>query len=285
MGAPARLAAFAALLAVVGAVAALAGAARGDGVPTSVGHGAPDSSGTHNAGTSGAAHANGLATEANGYTFAPVTAMFPLGRAAAFQFRVLDARGEPIRHFDLDGGVRMHLIVVRRDFASYHHVHPEIQPDGSWSAPLELSAPGVYRAFVDFEVAGRKTVLGHDVFVGGEFTPQGLPTPSTTEATDGYFVTLAHGDLRAGEESELRFQVSRGEQPEPLEPYLGYRGHMVALRDGDLSYSHVHPQQNGERGEILFHAELPSDGKYRLFLQFKAAGVVHTAPFTVEVER
>jgi hypothetical protein len=70
-----------------------------------------------------------------------------------------------------------------------------------------------------------------------------------------------------------------------FEPYVGHRGHLVALRDGDLSYSHVHPLPEGGAGEIVFHTELPTAGSYRLFLQFKLAGVVHTAPFTVGVKR
>ena len=47
----------------------------------------------------------------------------------------------------------------------------------------------------------------------------------------------------------------------------------------------MHPEPDAKVGEIVFHTELPSAGSYRLFLQFKVDGVVHTAPFTVEVAR
>ena len=80
--------------------------------------------------------------------------------------------------------------------------------------------------------------------------------------------------------------ISRNGKPVPsFDTYVGHRGHLVALRDGDLSYSHVHPEPDAKVGEIVFHTELPSAGRYRLFLQFKVGGVVHTAPFTVEVQR
>ena len=36
---------------------------------------------------------------------------------------------------------------------------------------------------------------------------------------------------------------------------------------------------------IGFDATFPTEGRYRLFLQFKVGGVVHTARFTVEVAR
>ncbi|MFM9662849.1 hypothetical protein ACKI2B_46205, partial [Streptomyces scabiei] len=72
-----------------------------------------------------------------------------------------------------------------------------------------------------------------------------------------------------------------------LQPYLGAYGHLVALRSGDLAYLHVHP--NGEPGDgttrpgptVSFTATAPSDGTYRLFLDFKHEGKVHTAAFTV----
>jgi hypothetical protein len=56
----------------------------------------------------------------------------------------------------------------------------------------------------------------------------------------------------------------------------------VALRGGDLAYLHVHPT-TGEAGPVAFATEFPSEGRYRLFLQFKHQGQVHTAAFTREV--
>jgi hypothetical protein len=69
-----------------------------------------------------------------------------------------------------------------------------------------------------------------------------------------------------------------------IQPYLGARGHLVALRQGDLAYLHAHPEEHeGAAHAIPFAAEFPSAGSYRLFLQFRVAGVVHTAAFTVAV--
>jgi hypothetical protein len=69
-----------------------------------------------------------------------------------------------------------------------------------------------------------------------------------------------------------------------IEPYLGARGHLVALREGDLAYLHVHPESKATQGsDIRFGVEYPSRGRYRLFVQFKLDGKVHTAAFTREV--
>ncbi len=96
------------------------------------------------------------------------------------------------------------------------------------------------------------------------------------------------GGLRRGAAQELGFSVSKdGKEVTGLQPYLGAYGHLVALRSGDLAYLHVHP--NGEPGDgstksgpaVSFTATAPSDGAYRLFLDFKHEGKVRTAAFTV----
>ncbi|MCW2975716.1 MAG: hypothetical protein JWM06_997 [Actinomycetia bacterium] len=284
LGAPARLALFAVGLALVGGIAALAGAAVGNGRVAAQAH-ADEGMGMHMS-AAAQSRASGLASTVAGYTLVTERTTLPLAKQIAFRFRIVDTRGKAVRKLDLDGGVRLHLIVVRRDFVGYQHLHPALQSDGSWSVPITLSAPGAYRAFADFDVAGKKTVLGHDLFVPGNFAPASLPEPVSTTSADGFDVALAHADLHAGKEIALRFSVTRNGRPVPaFQPYVGHRGHLVALRDGDLAYSHVHPLPDGAPGEIVFHTELSSAGRFRIFLQFKTAGVVHTAPFTVQVKR
>jgi hypothetical protein len=182
----------------------------------------------------------------------------------------------------------LHLIAVRRDLTGYQHVHPDLAEDGTWSVPLELTA-GTWRLFADFDPAGDDAalVLGTDVAVAGQYTPQPLPEPSRTAAVDDYTVTL-DGELAPGSESELTLTVARDGVPvTDLQPYLAAYGHLVALRDGDLAYLHVHPA--GEPGDgatrpgpdITFYATAPSAGDYRLFLDFRHGDVVRTAEFTV----
>ena len=91
----------------------------------------------------------------------------------------------------------------------------------------------------------------------------------------------------AGEETALEFAVTKGGHPvEDLQPYLGADGHLVALREGDLAFLHVHPEEeHGAPNEIVFNAAFPTAGRYRLYLQFRHDGVVRTAEFTVEVPR
>jgi hypothetical protein len=279
-----KLALFAAFLAAVGGIAALAGAATGSKPALSADvHGGE--MGMAAMSPAAQARANGLASSTAGYTFAPASTTLEQG-ANSFRFRIIGADGNAVRDFDVDGGVRLHLIVVRRDFVGYQHLHPTLAADGMWSVPLQLAAPGTYRAYADFDVDGQKTVVGYDLFVPGSFTPAALPAVTKQATVDGYRVAIAHDALRAGTETKLHFLVTRDGRPVPsFQTYVGHRGHLVALRQGDLAYSHVHPEPTGRPGEIVFRTELGAAGKYRIFLQFKRGGVVHTAPFTVEVGR
>jgi hypothetical protein len=85
--------------------------------------------------------------------------------------------------------------------------------------------------------------------------------------------------------AKLTFTVTRDGRPvTDLQPYLEARGHLVALRAGDLAYLHVHPEDEATPGDrISFMTELPTAGRYRLFLQFQHRDRIHTVAFTQEV--
>jgi hypothetical protein len=144
---------------------------------------------------------------------------------------------------------------------------------------MRLDEPGVYRVYADFERGGGPVTLAADLAVPGAYSPQALPEPAARAEADGYDVELAESD------GDAAFTVTRDGRPvEDIEPYLGARGHLVVLREGDLGYLHVHPEDEATEGrEIRFGVEYPSAGHYRMFLQFKHEGRIHTASFTKEV--
>ncbi|GAA0901374.1 hypothetical protein [Pseudonocardia zijingensis] len=226
----------------------------------------------------------GLASSRGGYTLTPTD---PTPTAGTFSFRITGPDGAPVTAFDVEHDKRMHLIVVRRDTTGFEHVHPEMAPDGTWSVPLSFPEGGSYRAFADFApTGGEATTLGVDLAVPGPFEPV-EHAPSRTAQVDGYTVELS-GELVPGRASPVTLTVSRDGQPvTDLQPYLGAYGHLVALREGDLAYLHVHPDGAPGDGvtpagpQIEFVAEVPSAGGYRLFLDFQHDGVVRTAEFTV----
>lgn len=236
------------------------------------------------------APAGGLQISEGGYTLDLATPRVTAGQRTELRFTVRDASGAAVTAYQREHDKELHLVLASRDLVTYRHLHPTRAADGTWSTPVDLPAAGGYRVFADFTPAGKDAenfTLGADLAASGRYEPARLPAPNGTARTDGYEVELT-GSLRPGKASELKLKVSRdGDPVNDLQPYLGAYGHLVALRSGDLAYLHVHP--NGEPGdgttepgpEVSFTATAPSAGTYRLFLDFRHGGEVHTAAFTV----
>jgi hypothetical protein len=311
MNTPTKLAAYAVGLAALFAAAIGVGLAVGPVGPAGNEHSGTDHSNSAQPATPGAGHADhgsgsdegsksapelppGLMISDRGYTLELAQDSAPAGPSTPLAFRILGADGQPVTSYQESHDKQLHLIAVRRDTTGFQHVHPDLAADGTWSVALDLS-PGTWRVFADFvpaegELPGETMTLGADLTVAGHYQPATLPNPSAIARVDGYTVTLG-GELVPGEETELTLSVAKDGQPvTDLRPYLAAYGHLVALRAGDLAYLHVHPA--GEPGDgvtepgpgITFYATPPSEGVYRLFLDFRHDGAVRTAEFTARAD-
>ena len=298
MNAIAKVGAFAGAVVALGGLGSAVGASVGPlgepERPTHQKHSAGNSShgGHAGHGAKKAPEATGLNVSQAGYTLDLVEDRPQRSASATLWFRILGPDHEPVTSFETAHGKLLHLIVVRRDLATYEHLHPVMAADGTWSVTADLAAAGTYRVFADFrpETEAEGLTLGQDLFVAGPYEPATLPEAAATSTVSPYEVNL-DGHLVAGRTSRLTLTVTRdGEPVTDLEPYLEAYGHLVALRDGDLAYLHVHPEGAPGDGrtdpgpEITFSAEVPSAGTYRLFLDFKHAGEVRTAAFTATAE-
>jgi len=271
MSAPRKLATYAAVLAAVFGASMAAGAATD---PTGLSNAEPQ---TAEHGGMSDEMVPGLAAADEDLQLIADRDVQRAGVETMYRFRIAGEDGT-VTDFDVEHTKRMHLIVVRRDFAGFQHLHPRMVADGTWETPLQLDDSGTYRVFADFVIDGDKHTLGTDLFVGGDYRPERLPAlDHHADAGDGYAVEL-EGEVAAGEESTIEFVIRHdGDIVTDIPEYLGARGHLVALRDGDLAYLHVHADEE----RLSFEADFPTPGAYRLFLQFQHGGEVRTAAFTV----
>jgi hypothetical protein len=283
----AKLAAFVAVLAVLFGGATLAGEAIGPDRDDDTASAEPEehsempsTTETSTPAHDGARPVRGLALAEDGLRVVVENPELRRGRQETLRFRIVDDRGATVRDFDVEHEKRMHLIVARRDLTGFQHLHPEQAPDGSWSTDVRVDDAGSYRLFADFSHDGENQTLAADLRVDGDADLRALAAPSLAAKSDGgYDVRLHAGVARPGEEADLRFKISKGGVPVDPEPYLGAGGHLVALREGDMAFLHVHPVDDSAR----FAATFPTEGRYRLFLQFKHEGAVQTVAFTQEV--
>ena len=288
MSTAATLTGFTAALAVAFGGAWALGSTIGPETRASAGHGA-----SHGAGTQNPAAAEsvppGVSLSRDGYQLDLQTPMLEAGRREV-TFTVRRATGAPVVDFDVEHEKRLHLVLVRRDHEGFQHVHPTMDSAGTWRVPADLTA-GSWRVFADFTPTGGSALtLGRDLLVAGDTSPSASSGPVLETEVDGYRVSVS-GQLRGGADSELTLRVSRDGAPvTDLQPYLGAFGHLVALREGDLAYLHVHP--NGTPGDgrtapgptIRFTAEVPTAGRYHLYLDFRHGGVVRTAHLVLDAD-
>lgn len=223
----------------------------------------------------------GLMVSQDGYTLALDRTRARSGRGVPVSFTVTGPDGRPVTAYDVEHEKQLHLIAVRRDATGFQHVHPRLDPaTGTWTVDLDLT-PGDWRVLADLVPTGGEGItLGADLAVAGNFAPAPPRVESRIARVGGYTVTL-DGELVAGGDSLLTLTVERRGRPvTDLEPYLGAYGHLVALRDGDLAYLHVHPEDGRAGPEVRFVAEVPSTGTYHLYLDFQHRGLVRTAELT-----
>ncbi|MFG2476937.1 hypothetical protein [Streptomyces fagopyri] len=243
-------------------------------------------------GMSRTADGNGLSDIQDGYRLTPKNATLPSGKQAAYRFTVTGPGGKPVTGFALDQTERMHFYAIRSDLTGFQHIHPTMTPDGTWTASLASLTPGAWRTFASFTPdsgrgKGRDFVLSRTVTVPGNATNAPLPAPATSAEVDGYTVTVK-GEAMAGMAHPLIVTVSKDGKPvTDLHPYLDAYAHLTAFHEGDQAFAHLHPttRVTGDTGgpDLAFHAELPTSGSWRLFLQFQTGGKLHTAALTLHV--
>ncbi|WJL94793.1 heavy-metal-associated domain-containing protein [Microbacterium sp. ET2] len=226
----------------------------------------------------------GVTASDRGYTLSAVDAPAETGDAGTLSFEITGPDGDAVTEYDVAHEKDLHLIVVRTDGAEFRHEHPTLGADGSWTIPWTWDAAGGYRLYADFVPSelGEGLTLTGSLFVEGAVEAT-APASETTASAGPYQVEMT-GGLTAGASSTVGFAVTRDGEPVELEPYLGADGHLVALREGDLAYLHVHPEHadGHEPGTVSFAAEVPSAGAYLLYLDVQIDGVVHTAAFRME---
>lgn len=233
---------------------------------------------------------NGLSQTQDGYTLKLLSSDLS---ASGFRFEILDSMGKPVTSFERDQTKFMHFYLVRSDLTGYQHAHPSMAADGIWTTPLATPAPGDYRVYASFEVkdsAGtvKAYVLSASVNVPGSTATTALPGAATSTTVDGYLLTV-NGTVMAGMTHTFTVSISKDGKPvHDLQPYLETYAHLTAIHQGDLAFAHLHPEgpaatENTGGPELTFQTSMPESGNWRFFIQFRTAGVLHTASLTMSV--
>jgi hypothetical protein len=224
-----------------------------------------------------------------GYTLRDLQLPQEAGEPGQLSFVVERYDGRPQTRFLEEQTKRMHVYVVRDDLAVFRHVHPEMDPDGTWTGNLTLPEPGDYRLVAEFVARddggnGDHVILGDVATVAGE--ERAGATAPVADASGWGVGARVVGDVVAGPEQQLRVRLTRPDGPAPvLDDYLGTSAHLTGFHVETGGAVHMHPLGepvvDGDGTELLFHAELPHEGEYVLFLQARVDDFLHTVRLPV----
>jgi hypothetical protein len=184
-------------------------------------------------------------------------------------FVVRDPDGDTVTRFDTVHERPLHALVVRPDLSGFQHLHPTIGSDGAFS--VELPAPGTWHVVFDFTpTRGPELVLAANI--DDETPVEAAPLPPESDTAEAAGITVRRDGLG----------FTPSIPTTEIEPYLGQPAHLVAFRQGDLAYVHLHPSDM-QMGETLMFDDTLDAGTWRLFLQLQVDGDVHTFEFTAVV--
>jgi hypothetical protein len=217
-----------------------------------------------------------------------------------------DAEGRPtgkrqfeqVKEFDVAHEKLMHLVVVNKDLSFFLHLHPALQPDGSFLLN-DFSFPfgGEYQLFADVapKGAGGQVLLAAIKVEGKPKPAEPAPTFAEKPAAKviaGVRVAFMDGaTLIPKKTTPFTLSLRKAETGEPitdLEPYLGALGHMVMIHEDAQTFVHAHPDErdaeNGKHGDLTFLTRPPKPGRYRMWVEFQRGGKVNRVEFSVEVK-
>jgi hypothetical protein len=218
---------------------------------------------------------------------------FPIGSTTA------------ILNYDVEMQRTIHMVVIRDDFATFDHLHPDFNTTtGTFSQSFTKQANHRYYVYADTMPHG----IGQQVF---RFTMESdgpvsamKPSlvPSAPSATAGpYAIVLEKTTLAANTPQSLDVTVNENGQPaHDLGSYLGEPAHCVFINTSSLAYAHIHPMvRNGNTnakgpmkmnmtgvGPLMdLHVPALPAGTYKLWIQFRGGSYkLYTVPFTIAAQ-
>jgi hypothetical protein len=141
---------------------------------------------------------------------------------------------------------------------------------------------------MDYKPIGHTAnIVMHPIEVEGKYlykTPD-LDT-KLVSVIDGYTIILVNGkDLRTNTEQSLQFSIEKDSillEGKDMQSYLGANAHIVMINKTDKDFLHIHPMSDN-RFPIYAETYIKKAGLYRMWVQFKIDGKLHTTDFTVLV--
>ena len=221
-----------------------------------------------------------------GYTMRDVRVPARAGLRGEVGFVIESFEGKPQTEFLEEQTKQLHLYVVRDDDEVFRHLHPSMAEDGAWAAPVTLPTGGDYRVVAEF-VAEDEGGNGDHIILGTTRTVRG-PADAVADEPDPTVQVEVEAVPTIGPNGRLDLVVRDAEdRPVRLDTYLGTWAHVTGFQRESGAMLHLHPLSAPEVTEdgsrLTFHSEVEESGDYRLFVQVRIDGFLHTVPVGMTV--
>ncbi len=195
-------------------------------------------------------------------------------------------------------GANLHALICDRTLTDYHHAHPEpTGRPGEWGFTFTPALKDQYQLWINLipKVTGREEFPVNTLVLADPlaFPPPPAFTPALEARSDGI---RAHITWDAADKLEAKRPLSgtlhvtddAGQPVHDLEPYMEEAAHIVGVSTDLFTVLHAHAMKTdtGERPpgtDLRFTMMPPQPGFYRLFVQVKRRGRIHTLPFGVQI--
>ena len=251
--------------------------------------------------------------------FRTVPAVVRAGQQASLRFQMFHpGTGEQVKKFEVVHEKEFHLFLISQDMELFQHIHPEMQPDGTWAIDATFPKPGYYKVLSDFMPSGgssqfiaRPLVTANYEGDLAENSAHLVPDTKLTKTVDDLTAKIAYdpSECIVGLYCHLNFELTdaiTGRPVTDLQTYLGAFGHTLIMSEDMSEYVHSHPldilaQPNDDGGPpqflippgadlealrggptVTFEGLMPKPGRYRAWTQFRRHDKIHTFAFTFE---
>jgi Heavy metal binding domain len=242
------------------------------------------------------------------------------GQKARLTFKMFHpGTGEQIKKFETVHEKQFHLFVISQDMEYFQHIHPEQQPDGTWTIDATLPKPGYYKVLSDFMPSGGApqflarplVTAGYSGDLAGE-SAHLVPDAISKKTADDITATVSYDPpvCRVGLYCHMNYFLTDSATGRPisdLQTYLGAFGHTLIMSEDMVDYVHSHPldilaQPDDDGGppvflippgadleklrggpEVTFEGLMPKPGHFRAWTQFRRNDKIHTFAFTFNV--
>jgi hypothetical protein len=252
-----------------------------------------------------------------GLDFHTVPSVLKAGQKSTLRFKILHpSTGATIQKFESVHERQYHLFLISQDMEYFQHIHPEEQPDGTWTIDAILPKPGYYKVLSDFlPGGGASQFLARPLITAGYAgdlaadSAHLVPDTNLTKSENDITATVAFDPPTCivGLYCHLNFNLTDAATSRPitdLQTYLGAFGHTLIMSEDMVDYVHSHPldilaQPDDDGGPptflippgadleklrggpaVTFEGLMPKPGHYRAWTQFRRHDKVHTFAFT-----